>query len=183
MFSFKEELKFFKKKSINTHNEKIEDLYSPLVEVGQKINSIEKAGKKNAISIDILKTELKSKNNQVLELERKILRMEKNEEKIIRKIINILDQIDNIYRFSIESKNKALIENIESINKIIRKELGEIQVEEIATVGEIFNSELHECIEAVTDERKNKYEIVDVIKKGYKFNGEVIRIASVVAVK
>lgn len=67
--------------------------------------------------------------------------------------------------------------------KIARKELREINLEEIPTIGEIFNSELHECVEAVDDDTKDKYEIIDVIRKGYKLNGKVIRTASVIAVK
>lgn len=183
MISVQDELKSFKKKSINTYELPLNDLYDPLLVVENKINNIDKTNKKNVISMELLKEELEEKNNQISFLKRELIAKENREEKFAKKVLIILDQMDSVYRFAIQSQNEALINNINSLMKIIRKELRELEFEEIPTIGEIFNSELHECIEAVDDNTKNKYEIIDVIKKGYKLNGKVIRIASVIAIK
>lgn len=183
MISIKEELKLFKKKTIDTYELPFNDLYDPLLSVENKISNISKASMKNAISMELLNNELEDKNQQIITLKREFINKENKLEKFAKKVSIILDNIDSIYTFAIQSENEALTNNINSIMKIIRNELREVGFEEIPTIGEIFNSELHECIEAVDDNTKHKYEIIDVIKKGYKLNGKVIRIASVNATK
>ena len=54
-------------------------------------------------------------------------------------------------------------------------------VEDLKSVGEIFNTDFHEAITnipAETDEMKGK--IVEEIEKGYCLNGKVIRFAKVI---
>ncbi|TCT15998.1 molecular chaperone GrpE [Natranaerovirga pectinivora] len=183
MISLQEELKKFKKKSININEQPLNDLYEPLMQVENKISNIDKISKKNTITMELLREELEGKNSKINSLKRELANEENKGQKFAKKVLIILDQIDSIYRFAIQSQNEALINNLNSVMKIIRKELRELSFEEIPTVGEIFNSELHECIEAVDDNEKNKYEIIDVIKKGYTLNGKVIRTAAVIAVK
>ena len=183
MISIQDELKSFKKKSINTYELPLNDLYDPLLVVETKLNSIDKANKRNIMSMELFKEELEEKNQQISYLKRELKDKENKEERTAKKVLIILDQIDSVYRFAIQCQNEVLINNVNSQMKIIRKELREVEFEEIPTIGEIFNSELHECVEAVDDNTKNKYEIIEVIKKGYKLNGKVIRIASVIAVK
>lgn len=179
MFSVENELKSFKKKSINTYKAPLNDLY----DVEAKMNSIDKASKRNIMSMELLKEELEEKNEQIASLKRELTNRDKKEEMFVKKVLAILDQVNNIYGFAKKSQNEALISNTNSVMKIIRKELRELGIEEIPTIGEIFNPELHECVEAIDDNTKNKYEITDVVRKGYKMNGKVIRIASVIAVK
>lgn len=183
MISIQDELKTFKKKSINTFELPLNDLYDPLSVVETKLNSIDKANKKNVMYMELFKEELEEKNQQISYLKRELKDKENSEEKSGKKVLIILDQMDSVYRYAIQSQNEVLINNVNSQMKIIRKELREVGFEEIPTVGEIFNSQLHECLEAVDDNAKNKYEIIEVIKKGYKLNGKVIRIASVIAVR
>ncbi|OBR94144.1 MULTISPECIES: nucleotide exchange factor GrpE [Clostridium] len=179
MFSIENELKSFKKKSINTYEVPLNDLY----DVETKINSIDKTNKRNIMSMELLKEELEEKNDQIASLKRELTNGNKREEVFVKKVLAILDQVDNVCIFAEKSQNEALISNTNSVMRIIRKELRELEIEEIPTIGEIFNPELHECVEAVHDNTKNKYEIIDVIRKGYKMNGKVIRIASVIAVR
>ena len=105
------------------------------------------------------------------------------EDKLVKKVIKVLDQIDYIDNFAKSTEDEALINNMNTVKKIIRKELREVGIEEIPTVGEIYNQDLHQCIDAVEDDTKTKYEIVDVVKRGYLMNGKVKRTASVIAVK
>lgn len=109
--------------------------------------------------------------------------MSLNEDKVIKELILILDEIDNIYRFAISSKNDLLINNFDSALKNIKKYLDELGIESIYPIGEIFDNKVHECVQTVEDCSKKQYEIVDIIKRGYKHNGKVIRPAYVVAVK
>jgi molecular chaperone GrpE len=103
--------------------------------------------------------------------------------KFAKKVANVLDQIDYILRYAVEIKNDSLIQNIEQSIKVIKKELREVNFEQIPDIGELFEPESHDCLKAIENSNYRKNEIVDVIKKGYKYNGKVVRVASVVAIK
>ena len=66
------------------------------------------------------------------------------------------------------------------MKKIIRKEMNEISLVQIKSMGEIFNPELHKCIAVEEDKLRESKEIIDVVQNGYMLRGKVIRPASVV---
>lgn len=178
-----EELELFPIKKLTMEDKELDDLYGPFVDMEEKMKNIEKANKKNTLIMDTIKTELDEKNKKIRELESVIRDYAEREDKLVKKVIKILDQIDYIDNFASTAKDEALMSNIKTMQKIIRKELREVGIEEIPTVGEIYNQDLHQCVDAVEDDTKTKYEIVDVIKKGYLMDGKVKRAASVIAVK
>lgn len=178
-----EELELFPIKKLTMEDKELDDLYGPFVDMEEKMKNIEKANKKNTLIMDTIKTELDEKNKKIRELESIIRDYAEREDKLVKKVIKILDQIDYIDNFASTAKDEALMSNIKTMQKIIRKELREVGIEEIPTVGEIYNQDLHQCVDAVEDDTKTKYEIVDVIKKGYLMDGKVKRAASVIAVK
>lgn len=183
MISAKEELKLFRKKTINECELSLNDLHEPLMGIENKINDIDKINKKTYLSMNSITSELEEKRNYINDLKREIKNKENQEMYLAKKLVNVLDQIDYLYRYVIEIKNEPLIQNIEQSMKVIKRELREANFEQIPDIGELFDSESHDCIKAVENSDYKKYEIIDVIKKGYKYNGKVVRIASVVAIK
>ena len=111
------------------------------------------------MSIDSLKEEIYENNEQNFKLKKELEEKKLNEIKIYKKIINILDQIDNVYKFADEFNNSEFTDNLSIIKKIIRKEIGEIELIEIKSLGEFFNPEVHKCI-GVEKEKKRKKEKV-----------------------
>jgi molecular chaperone GrpE len=183
MISAKDELKLFKKKVINECEPTVNDLHEPLMEIDNKISDIDKNSKKAYLSISSLAIELEEKQNIINELKRELRYKENHEMKFAKKVANVLDQIDYILRYAVEIKNDSLIQNIEQSIKVIKKELREVNFEQIPDIGELFEPESHDCLKAIENSNYRKNEIVDVIKKGYKYNGKVVRVASVVAIK
>lgn len=55
-------------------------------------------------------------------------------------------------------------------------------VEEVGKIGEEFNPQFHEAVEKIEDkkaEKKEKATIKEILQKGYKLNGQVLRPAKV----
>lgn len=52
-------------------------------------------------------------------------------------------------------------------------------LEEIKSIGEKFNPEIHEAVEMVESSDKSEGEILEEAQKGYKMNGKVIKAAKV----
>ena len=53
-------------------------------------------------------------------------------------------------------------------------------VQEIETIGQTFDPELHEAVASVTDETLGEKEIKEEYRKGYKIGNKVIRHSMVV---
>lgn len=182
-----EEISFYKPKQLGELSEEIMDLYESINEVTKSIKGIERASKKKVMQtdllIDALNIELEQKREEIITLKR-----EKNEQikdcgNTIQKLIEILDQIDIIYKFAVDSGSTQWMNSLKSVMKVIQKRLSEVDIYEVPALGEMFDEEYHQCIERVKDSTKKQYEIVEVRKKGYRVGTKVIRPAWVVAVE
>ena len=80
-------------------------------------------------------------------------------------------------------EDEEFISDLEVIKKVIKKEINEINLMEIKSLGELFNPELHRCLAVEKNKSKVENQIISVVEKGYMLNGRVIRPASVIIVK
>lgn len=100
-------------------------------------------------------------------------------ENLILEILPVLDNFENAYKAlpkDLEGNNWA--EGIKYIKVQLRDVLKNNQIEELKTVGEKFDPEVHEAIEKVKSKDKKNMVIEEVVK-GYKMGNKVIRVAKV----
>jgi molecular chaperone GrpE len=100
-------------------------------------------------------------------------------------IVTLLPVLDDFERavkaFESSTDLEALKEGLVLVHQKFRTILTQKGLEEMKSVGEEFNTDLHEAIanvQAEKDEDKNK--VKDEVEKGYLLNGKVIRFAKVV---
>ena len=102
-------------------------------------------------------------------------------ENVIKAILDILDDLERAIQNMEKNGNEADIQGIVSIYNKFKDILKKKGVEEIEAMNAEFNTDEHEAITlspAPNEEMKGK--VIDVIQKGYKLNGKVIRFARVV---
>ena len=97
---------------------------------------------------------------------------------IVSSILPILDNLENAVKA--ESKDEEYKKVIELVLKQFQDTLKSKGVEEIKTVGETFDPELHEAVSSIQDDTKGEKEIVQEYRKGYKIGTKVIRHSMVV---
>ena len=97
---------------------------------------------------------------------------------VIEVMLPILDNLENAAK--VETKDEEYKKGIELVLKQFQDTLKAKGVEEIKTVGETFDPELHEAVSSVQDESKGEKEIVQEYRKGYKIGSKVIRHSMVV---
>lgn len=90
--------------------------------------------------------------------------------KLLLKFLEVLDLIEKAEIF-IKDEGLRLVK--EKFLTILREE----GVSEIELLGKVYDPHLAECIEVVKGKRDNI--IVEVVKKGYQIDKEIIRIAKV----
>ena len=158
----------------------MEDLLQVMMNMKSDLKIINKNDKKSIMSIESLKEDINENNKENFKLKKEIEERKTNEMKIYRKIILILDQIDSFYKFIDSLESEDFSYNLEMMTKIIKKEMSEINLVEIKSIGELFNPELHKCIAVEEDMSKESKEIIGVVEKGYMIRGKVLRPASVI---
>lgn len=98
---------------------------------------------------------------------------------IIKSMLPIIDALDNSKTF--DTKDENFKEGIEQIHKQFESFLKQNLVEEIKTVGEKFDPEIHEAITTVEGEEEDI--ITSELRKGYKMGSQIIRHAMVIVTK
>ena len=97
---------------------------------------------------------------------------------VVAVMLPILDNLENAAK--VETKDEEYKKGIELVLKQFQDTLKAKGVEEIETVGETFDPELHEAVSSVQDDTKGEKEIVQEYRKGYKIGTKVIRHSMVV---
>lgn len=94
---------------------------------------------------------------------------------------SLLPVIDNLEK-AVEAKTKdeAYKQGVELVLKQFKDVLVANGVQEIETVGQVFDPELHEAVASVTDENLGEKVIKEEYRKGYKIGSKVIRHSMVV---
>ncbi len=97
---------------------------------------------------------------------------------IISSFLPVIDNLEKAAEAKTEDENYK--QGLELVLKQFKDVLTKFGVEEIKTVGETFDPEVHEAVSSVQDETKGEKEIVQEFRKGYKVGMKVIRHAMVV---
>ena len=97
---------------------------------------------------------------------------------VVEVILPVLDNLENAMK--VETKDEEYKKGIELVLKQFQEVLASKGVEEIKTVGETFDPELHEAVSSIQDENLGEKEIAQEYRKGYKIGSRVIRHSMVV---
>ncbi len=100
---------------------------------------------------------------------------------LITQLLPVLDDFERaLAAFATSTDVEGLKQGMELIHEKFKKTLMQKGLEEIQSVGEVFDTDLHEAITnlpATDDAQKGR--VVDQVEKGYRLNGKVIRFAKV----
>jgi molecular chaperone GrpE len=101
---------------------------------------------------------------------------------VIKSFLPVLDDYERaIAAIPDDEATKAIKDGIILIYNKYKTIMTKNGLEEIKSMGEVFNTDLHEAIANVPSQNdKQKGKIVDVVEKGYYLNGTILRFAKVV---
>ncbi|MGB4206176.1 MAG: nucleotide exchange factor GrpE [Bacteroidales bacterium] len=103
-------------------------------------------------------------------------------EDVIIDLLPVLDDFDRALKNITDAgAENAFTEGIALIYNKLLKVLSQKGVEEIQAKDQVFDTDFHEAVSHIPgDDPEGEQKIIDVIQKGYKLNGKVIRFAKVV---
>lgn len=97
-------------------------------------------------------------------------------------LLPVLDDFDRALNELSKSKDKAMLKGVELINNKLKETLKSKGLEQIVVKnGDVFDAEVHDAITQIpAPDKKMKGKIVDVVEKGFKLGGRIIRHPKVV---
>lgn len=102
-------------------------------------------------------------------------------ENVIKDILSVLDDFERALQNMEKNGNEADLQGVTLIFNKLKDTLKKKGLEEIEAMGVEFNTDEHEALTMIpAPEEDKKGKVLDVIQKGYKLNGKVIRFARVV---
>ena len=102
-------------------------------------------------------------------------------ENVIKDILPVLDDFERALQNMEKNGNEADMQGVTLIYNKLKDTLKKKGLEEIEAMGAEFNTDEHEALTMIpAPEEDQKGKVLDVIQKGYKLNGKVIRFARVV---
>ena len=102
-------------------------------------------------------------------------------ENVIKDILPVLDDFERALQNMEKNGNEADMQGVTLIFNKLKDTLKKKGLEEIEAMGADFNTDEHEALTMIpAPEEDKKGKVLDVIQKGYKLNGKVIRFARVV---
>lgn len=97
---------------------------------------------------------------------------------VIEVILPVVDNLENAAK--VETSDESYKQGVELVLKQFKDVLKSKGVEEIETIGQTFDPELHEAVSSIQDENLGEKEIAQEYRKGYKIGSRVIRHSMVV---
>ena len=102
-------------------------------------------------------------------------------ENVIKDILPVLDDFERALNNMEKNGNEADVQGVTLIFNKLKDTLKKKGLEEIEAMDAEFNTDEHEALTLIpAPEEDKKGKVLDVIQKGYKLNGKVIRFARVV---
>lgn len=130
-----------------------------------------------------LKEEVKNLENKYNDIVSENKRLEKSRKKLVRKIIEIMDGIDGLEKYSLvtgnEDMHKSIISNVNRNTKLI----GEVDIERIQTQGVQFDERVHNCRSTREDKSRRDGEVIEEMRAGYLYENQSFRAADVIVAK
>ena len=100
---------------------------------------------------------------------------------VIKDLLPVLDDFERALQNMEKNGNEADLQGVTLIYNKLKTTLQKKGLEEIVAVDADFNTDEHEALTMIpAPEESKKGKVIDVIQKGYKLNGTVIRFARVV---
>lgn len=182
---FKKEFEFYKSKYSKEDSSLVNLLENK--DLNDVLNDRERVRKKELIKFERLEIAYREK---IENLEMNLIRVNnelkenrKDLKKILNSIVEVLDEVDEFKDILKEREDRKNLKTFNRTIKAINKKINYMGLEQIKTVLEQFNEDMHYCVEVVEDSDYENETIIEEIKSGYKYKGKVIRESRVVVIK
>jgi len=99
---------------------------------------------------------------------------------LVKRLLDVLDDLQRVAHYGPDTPAPALLEGVQLVEKKLRHALESAGLEPIEAQGEFFNPTVMDAVLTAPAEHPEEDEVVlDVLQKGYRFQGLLLRPAKV----
>lgn len=122
----------------------------------------------------------KSKDELIAGFRDKLQRACEDREMLLKGLIDIVELFEDLYICSSKSLNESFLEQMRLQRENLEQIMQKCGITPIGKPLEMFDKELHIAREVKEDKEKPNMQIMEVIRRGYMYKGEIIRKSEVV---
>jgi molecular chaperone GrpE len=169
--------------TVNEKNEKDPQEETPVPEQDPKDTKIaELESKVNELNDKYLRLYSEFDNFRKRTAKEKLDLIQTGGEDVFKSILPVIDDFERAIKSNTETSDvKAVNDGVNLIYNKLKGTLNQKGLEEMKSVGQPFDADIHEAITnipAPSEDMKGK--VIDELEKGYTLNGKIIRFAKVV---
>ena len=121
---------------------------------------------------------------QIADALRALRTSEEDGSKVRVTVLELVDLLDDLAAIAAQRQDTEWSSRVERLTNRTLEVLSKIGISEIKALGAQFDAEVHEAIGAEAAKTgQPQYQVVEVVRRGFRFNGAVLRRAQVVATK
>ncbi len=170
----KDRLEEVKEEESTGENEKIKNLKREVEELKKALEEERKKAEDYLIRLKYLQADFENYQKRVKKEIEEAVRLEV--EKLILKLLNVLDNLELALKIGRETNNKeALVKGVELTLNGLKEALKEEGLVGIEALGKPFDPNLHEAVEQIQTNNPPDNIVVEELRKGYILRGKVIR--------
>jgi len=161
---------------------------APLVEQWDELSrTLARLGKQQLRanqSVEFLEGQLADAKERADEHRREAVRLREEARQSAQTLLDLVDTLDDLAVFARQLRDERWIAHAERMLAKALRVLGQLGLAEIPALGETFDPTEHEAaqsVERAADQRP--YEVVEVIQRGFRYNGQVLRRAQVITTR
>ena len=161
------------KKNAKKNNTKADKNIKINKELDKKIVELENKNLRLLADFDNLK---KRKNEEISNL------LKFSGESLIKDLLVVFDDLDRLKNQSDKVDSSVFHNGIKLMSDKLYKILSNYNIDKFDSLGEMFDSNLHDAM-MVRESKKKKNLIIEEFEKGYKYNDKIIRHSKVIVSK
>lgn len=134
-------------------------------------------------ALEQLKTSNDALREQADEYRRQLQRYELDAKNTRQTALAIIDALDDLSAIARQRNDEKWVSRVNRLTVRTLDTLAEIGLSEIPATDHPFDEQIHEIIDTVDRGAREPYEVVEVLRRGFRFQGLVLRRAQVVTTK
>jgi molecular chaperone GrpE len=164
-----------------------DELTKTLARVGKQQmranQNVEEALRQSAATLALSEQGLATLREQFDDQRRELQRLRDHARDTRLSVLGTIDALDDLMAMARQKHDALWIERVERLIERTLDTLAQIGLTEIPAFERPFDEHVHEAVDAVARGDRDPYVVVEVIRRGFRYEGTVLRRAQVVATR
>lgn len=115
---------------------------------------------------------------------REVLRLRESAQNTALRVVGFLDSLDDVHVLARQRGDSQWLKYVDRLTHDAMVMLQSIGITEIPAAGRMFDPEEHEALDTVEPSgTRRQFEIVEIVQRGFRLDGRVLRRAQVITVR